>query len=184
MSKNRIKQSYAAIPDPYADVNGLMQTQQALQQDVQMLCGMRGAERDWAVTIARLLSLGIITTNADGTYSASNTAGSPLGPTIQRLASASGAVTLNYTLGRYAVLNVVGNITAIGVIGWPSSLYFGTMTMDVTNTGAYTITWPAGIKWAYGLPPVLTNNGRDIFMLSTTDSGAHVVGSVIGQDYS
>jgi hypothetical protein len=181
---NRIPQAYSAIPDPYADVNGLMQTALALQQDVQMLCGMRGEERDWAVTIARLATLGLIVLNANGTYTVTNTAGSPLGPIIQRFPNASGTVNLSYANGRYGVLNVVGNITSINVSAWPTSAYFGAMTLDVTNTGTFTITWPVGIKWAYGLPPVLTNNGRDIFMLSTTDSGAHVVGSVIGQDYS
>ena len=50
--------------------------------------------------------------------------------------------------------------------------------MQLTNGGAYTITWPSSIKWSGGTAPKFTASGIDIVVLTTNDAGATWYGIV------
>lgn len=50
----------------------------------------------------------------------------------------------------------------------------GTITefvLELTNGGAYTITWPASVDWPSGTAPTLTTSGKDILVFYTRDGG-------------
>lgn len=68
----------------------------------------------------------------------------------------------------------VSNIAAAG-----SSSSF---ILDLTNGGAFVITWFAGVKWASGTAPTLTASGRDVLGFFTHDGGTTWSGLVMGKD--
>lgn len=55
-----------------------------------------------------------------------------------------------------------------------------TLTMFITNGGAYTITWPTSVKWASGTAPTFTASGVDIVTLMTVDGGTIWYGTANG----
>ena len=48
----------------------------------------------------------------------------------------------------------------------------------LTNGGAYTVTWPASVKWAENTPPSLTVSGIDILTFVTINGGTNWYGTV------
>ena len=54
--------------------------------------------------------------------------------------------------------------------------------MELTNGGAFTITWPASVDWAGGTPPTLTAAGVDQLVFTTRDGGTTWFGLVAGLD--
>lgn len=56
--------------------------------------------------------------------------------------------------------------------------------LDITNGGAYTVTWPNSIDWAGGSPPALTASGRDVLGFFTHDGGTTWTGFLMGKDVS
>ena len=43
--------------------------------------------------------------------------------------------------------------------------------IELTNGGAYAITWPAAVKWPSGTAPTLTAAGVDVLVFITDDGG-------------
>jgi hypothetical protein len=89
----------------------------------------------------------------------------------------------NYPQQDYSLMgNVSGTVspntyhvlaTAIGNCTWnflvPSGA--GAITLELTNGGAYTMTWPSGTRWAGGVAPInaatgLTASGTDILVFT------------------
>ena len=62
--------------------------------------------------------------------------------------------------------------------------YCRTLTLVITNGGAYTITWPTAVKWADGTAPTFTASGVDIVTLVTVDAGTTWYGSANGVSYA
>lgn len=54
--------------------------------------------------------------------------------------------------------------------------------LELTNAGAYAITWWSGIKWEKGVAPTLTASGVDILGFYTVDSGTTWRGFVLAKD--
>lgn len=54
--------------------------------------------------------------------------------------------------------------------------------LELTNGGAYTITWWDGVKWAGGTAPVLTTAGVDILGFYSHDGGVTWRGMVLAKD--
>ena len=54
--------------------------------------------------------------------------------------------------------------------------------MELTNGGAFTITWPASVDWTGGAPPTLTAAGVDQLVFTTRDGGTTWFGLVAGLD--
>lgn len=51
-------------------------------------------------------------------------------------------------------------------------------TLMLTNGGSKTITWPSGMKWPGGTPPVLSASGTDILTFVTPDGGTTWYGTM------
>jgi hypothetical protein len=54
--------------------------------------------------------------------------------------------------------------------------------IELTNGGAYTITWPTGTKWPSGAAPSLTASGVDLLVFVSRDAGLTWRGVVAQQD--
>lgn len=63
----------------------------------------------------------------------------------------------------------------------PSGDFCG-FVIQLTNGGAYTITWPGAVDWVGGTSPTLTASGVDQLVFTTNDSGTTWFGFVAGLD--
>jgi hypothetical protein len=64
----------------------------------------------------------------------------------------------------------------------PASGDFGTFVLELTNGGAFAITWPASVDWPGGTAPTLTASGKDQLVFTTRDAGTTWFGFVAGLD--
>lgn len=54
--------------------------------------------------------------------------------------------------------------------------------VELTNGGAFTITYPASVDWVGGTAPTLTAAGKDLLVFVTRDGGTTYLGLVAGLD--
>ena len=64
----------------------------------------------------------------------------------------------------------------------PASGDFGCFVLELTNGGAFAITWPASVDWPGGTAPTLTASGKDQLVFTTRDGGTTWLGFVAGLD--
>lgn len=64
----------------------------------------------------------------------------------------------------------------------PASGDFGAFVLELTNGGAFAITWPASVDWPGGTAPTLTASGVDQLVFTTRDGGTTYFGFVAGLD--
>jgi hypothetical protein len=93
------------------------------------------------------------------------------------VALASGAINLG--LGTCFSLTVTA-ATTFSVTNVPATGLLGGFVLDLTNGGAYALTW-WGVKWAAGTAPTLTTSGRDVLGFITHDGGVTWSGFVLGK---
>lgn len=72
--------------------------------------------------------------------------------------------------------------TTFTVSNVPASGVAASFLLDLTNGGAFTITWFASVKWAGGSAPTLKATGRDVLAFYTHDGGTTWTGLTLGQD--
>ncbi len=95
--------------------------------------------------------------------------------------------TLDYTSGHHQKITATGNFT-IATSNWPPTGNLGEMMLELTNGGAFTLTWPT-INWiksdgsftttfsANGV--TLQSAGTDFAVIWTRDAGATLYGKFI-----
>jgi hypothetical protein len=64
----------------------------------------------------------------------------------------------------------------------PASGEFGAFVLELTNGGAFAITWPVTVDWPGGTAPTLTASGKDQLVFTTRDAGTNWYGFVAGLD--
>jgi hypothetical protein len=64
----------------------------------------------------------------------------------------------------------------------PGSGDFGCFVLELTNGGAFAITWPVAVDWPGGTAPTLTASGVDQLVFTTRDAGTTWFGFVAGLD--
>jgi hypothetical protein len=64
----------------------------------------------------------------------------------------------------------------------PGSGDFGAFVLELTNGGAFAITWPVAVDWPGGTAPTLTAAGVDQLVFTTRDAGTTYFGFVAGLD--
>jgi hypothetical protein len=86
------------------------------------------------------------------------------------------------------------SLTQLTLTGSISSMSFSNIQADgivhmwtivtVGNATAYTITWPAAVKWPGGTAPTVTtaNTKRDIYQFVTYDGGTNIYAIIVGQN--
>lgn len=91
------------------------------------------------------------------------------------------AADINLSNGNYFSKTVGADIT-FTVSNIPTTGEVASFILDLTNGGAYVVTWFGGVKWAAGTPPTLTAAGRDVLGFFTYDQGTTWTGLVLGLD--
>jgi hypothetical protein len=76
----------------------------------------------------------------------------------------------------------ISGTTTFTVSNTASSGSVTSFILELTNGGAYAITWWSGIKWAGGTVPTLTTSGVDILGFYTRDGGTTWRGLVLAKD--
>ena len=73
-------------------------------------------------------------------------------------------------------------ITTLTVTNVPAAGTVSSFVLELTNGGAFTITWWTGVKWSGGVAPTLTAVGRDVLGFYTHDGGTNWTGLVLAKD--
>lgn len=97
------------------------------------------------------------------------------------LGSVSSTSTFNLALGNVYTATLGAN-TTFSVSNVPASGSTISFILDLTNGGAFTITWWTNMKWVSGTAPTLTASGRDMLSFITHDGGTTWTGLVLGKD--
>lgn len=97
------------------------------------------------------------------------------------VSNAVGASTVDCSTGDHFTKTATGNIT------WtfsnpPTTGLSYAFTLELTNGGAYTMTWPASVDWPSGTAPTLTSSGKDIIGFFTRDAGTTWHGLLLNRD--
>lgn len=97
----------------------------------------------------------------------------------------AGALTLNVALSTAFRVNLNASVTSLTISNPIASGSLSSFTLILDITGAYTITWPASVKWANGSAPTLSSvNGKvDILSFLTTNGGTTWYGFVAGKNF-
>jgi cell wall-associated NlpC family hydrolase len=107
-----------------------------------------------------------------------------LAPTITGLhetAIAMAALNLDCNAATIFTKTIVG-ISTLTVSNVPASGTSASFVLELTNGGAFPITWWAGVKWASGASPVLTAAGVDLLGFYTINGGTTWRGLVLARD--
>ncbi len=93
---------------------------------------------------------------------------------------------IDYALGAFQSINVIGDIGTIDVLNWPPPGKAARLILELRQTSAFQIAaWPEGTRWVEGVRPVLTvgAGSTDLVVLTTGTAGDVVFGNVVGQNY-
>lgn len=92
------------------------------------------------------------------------------GATHNPLASVSGTVDINLQSGNYvsATISNPTTFTFSNPLASPNACGF---VLELTNGGAFTVSWPITVRWPGGVPPTLTASGIDILVFITDNGG-------------
>lgn len=86
------------------------------------------------------------------------------------LGSLTGAVSVDLDDGRFFSGTAVANFS-FSLSNVPATGKVVYIMFEITNGGAYTVTWPASFAWPGGSPPTLTAAGVDVIAAYTRDGG-------------
>lgn len=136
---------------------------------VQLDDSTSSASTSTAATSNAVRSAYIIASNADTKANAAVTKATP-SQSFQSLGTVSGSVTVSAGSGTHVLATVNANTT--WTFPTPSSTEAMAVTLELTNGGAYTMTWPSGTRWAGGVSPTLTASGTDILVFTKAGTNA------------
>jgi len=104
--------------------------------------------------------------------------------TNQVSVTSSASTTIN-TIYNVTQLTLSASVTTLTFSGIQSSTIAHMWTVVTLGQGtAYSITWPAAVKWPGGTAPTLTTtlNKRDIYQFITYDGGTTIFAIIVGQN--
>ena len=134
-----------------------------------------------AVTVASLTTADTVTVSTAQTISGRKTFSASIVENRSALGNITSTATIDLSLANVYTATVTGNVT-MSVSNVPASGSSVSFTLDLTNGGAFTITWWTNMKWAGGTAPTLTAAGRDVLGFFTHDGGTTWTGLVLGKD--
>lgn len=116
-----------------------------------------------------------------GSYVATGSAGSSPATKTQNLGNVSGALVIDLSLGWNIFMTVTGNITSMTFTNGPSNGNKARVEFQITNGGAFSITWPAGIRWngpgVVGSAPTLQASGvENVVNTISNPAGSTLIG--------
>ena len=90
--------------------------------------------------------------------------------TAEAVASTSGDLDLDLAVAQFFSFTVTEN-TAITFSNVPATGRFIAIILEITNGGAFAVTWPGSVAWPSGVAPELTESGVDLIVAYTIDGG-------------
>jgi hypothetical protein len=67
---------------------------------------------------------------------------------------------------------VTGTVTSLTFSGQSSTNASG-FILKLANGGAFSVAWPASVKWPSGTAPTLTVSGTDVLVFVSDDNGTN-----------
>lgn len=109
----------------------------------------------------------------------------PAGDRINTLGT-SGSVTVNTALAETHLLVPTGNVTSMSFTNpLPSGQLSAIAVLVEMGATAYTVAWPAAVKWPGGSIPALSGaNKKDLFTFISRDGGSTWLGAVAGRGWA
>jgi len=138
---------------------------------------------DGRVTYAANVSFSAVPTYSSGPFAVGNTSGAIAntsldvygGVAMNVVTLATSSNTINVALANYFVVNPAGTTTFV-FTGAPVARD-SSFVIELANGGAYTVTFPASVKWPANTAPTLTSSGKDLLIFSTANTGTTWRGS-------
>ena len=145
---------------------------------------------------ATISDLGTVTTadinggTVDGTTIGGSVAGAVTATTLKSTSAretksavtqSTGTLTLDCATANVFEFTPSQNITTLTISNVPTAGDAYSMILKVTGS-AYTIAWPASVKWAADTAPTLSSSNCDVFVLLTVDGGTNWFAFTAGQD--
>jgi hypothetical protein len=103
-------------------------------------------------------------------------------PVVHESSAALGAGSAINVSSAAVFSKTITAATTFTVTNVPASGKVASFILDLTNGGAFAVTWWAGMKWASGTSPSLTVSGRDVLGFFTYDGGTIWTGLLLGRD--
>jgi hypothetical protein len=103
------------------------------------------------------------------------------GAAIAEFKAAVAASAIDLSLGNMFTKTITAP-TTFTISNTPATGIVSSFVLDLTNGGAFAITWWAGVKWASGSAPTLTAAGRDVLGFFSHDAGTTWTGLVLAKD--
>jgi hypothetical protein len=104
--------------------------------------------------------------------------------TLSTNATAGATPSINLANGNAQNITLTANASPT-FTGWTTGVLCSVLVFWRQNaTGGWTTTWPAAVKWAGGVPPVLSTGASKLDVLSfmSIDNGTTIIGSVVAID--
>ena len=133
---------------------------------------------DGRVTYAANVAFSAVPTYSSGPFAVGNTSGAIAntsldvygGVAMNVVTLATSSNTINVALANYFVVNPAGTTTFV-FTGAPVARD-SSFVVELANGGAYTITFPASVRWPLNTAPTLTSSGKDLLIFSTANTGS------------
>lgn len=162
-----------------ADIAALLQSVATLRQSVQNAL----ARGDTAVLAETNRLMEELQQELDRqTIDLGLTGGGNMGVAVtERVENLEAGTQIDASLANHFTKQIVSN-TTFTVTNVPVAGRCCTFTLRLTNAGAYTVNFWAGVRWSEGVRPTLTAAGRDVIAFSTIDGGITWDAYLLGKD--
>lgn len=98
--------------------------------------------------------------------------------------TSTATTSIDCSVANVVVMSLAASITSLLFTNIPASGKLITLTLFISQTGSFTITWPAAIKWPGGTAPTLSASGKvDVITLCTHNAGTTWYGFSSGLNY-
>lgn len=185
--------------DWITSLKGIVGSNGKTAYEIAVAYGYTGTEADWIKKLTNILTeeqlLALIEAKSINDTELTNiinsklglylplTGGKMTGPitAIREIFVEMNSFDVDTSAGNVFLKNITGNCTFTfsKVLPAPAVTSF---ILELMNAGNYTITWPAGVKWAGGTKPTLTATGTDVLGFYSYNGGATWKGIVLSKD--
>ena len=133
---------------------------------------------DGRVTYSANVAFSAVPTFSSGPFAVGNTSGAIAntsldvygGVAMNVVTLATTSNTVNVALANYFVCTPAGTTTFV-FTGVPVSRD-SSFVIELTNGGAYTVSFPSSVRWPANTAPTLTASGKDLLIFSTANTGS------------
>lgn len=92
--------------------------------------------------------------------------------TVTALTNNAGVVDIDLSLGDYFTLKLTADVTSITFSNLPGSGRGFSKSIQITQTGAFTVAWPASFRWEGGIAGAVSGSAAvDLLAITSVDNG-------------